>query len=190
MTFRESIQGLLAQAFKEEFPEAGELRFEVNQPREKTHGDFATNLAMVAAKVIKTNPMEVAERIAGRIETPSDLVASLEIKRPGFINLFVSKRAYLEKIREIGTREDDETYGFTDVGKGCLVQVEFVSANPTGPLNVVSARAAAVGDSLVRLLRRTGYDARSEFYVNDSGVSDRSWASLPRSLRTVIRVST
>ena len=169
MTFRESIEGLLAQAFKEEFPEAGELRFEVNQPREKAHGDFATNLAMVAAKIIKKNPMEVAERIAGRIDTPSDLLASLEIRKPGFINLFVSNHAYLEKIREIGACENDEAYGFTDVGKGRLVQVEFVSANPTGPLNVVSARAAAVGDSLVRLLRRTGYDARSEFYVNDSG---------------------
>ncbi len=169
MTFRESIEGLLAQALKAEFPETGDLRFEVNQPRDKAHGDFATNLAMAAAKVTGKKPMEVAERIAGRIKTPSDLVTSIEIKKPGFINLFISNQAYLDKIREIGSCEHDEAYGFTDLGKGRLVQVEFVSANPTGPLNVVSARAAAVGDSLVRLLRRTGYDARSEFYVNDSG---------------------
>jgi arginyl-tRNA synthetase len=169
MTLRESIHRLLAEAFREEFPEAGDLQFEVSKPREPAHGDFASNIAMLAAKVVRKKPMEVAERIAGRMSVPSNLIASVETKPPGFINIFMSGRALLDKMSEITTCDDDEAYGFADVGEGCLVQVEFVSANPTGPLNVVSARAAAVGDSLVRLLRRTGYDARSEFYVNDSG---------------------
>jgi arginyl-tRNA synthetase len=169
MTVRERLEDLLAVALKQEFPEAGDIRFEVNQPREKAHGDFATNLAMVAAKVLRKNPVEIAERIAFRIETPSKLVKALEIRKPGFINIFISPEAYLEKLREIATVANDEEYGFADIGEGRMIQVEFVSANPTGPLNVVSARAAAVGDALVRLFKRIGYEARSEFYVNDSG---------------------
>jgi arginyl-tRNA synthetase len=169
MTLREKLEALLLAAFTEEFPDAGTVRFEVNQPRERTHGDFATNLAMVAAKTLGRKPMEIAEIIAGRIETPSALVEALEVKKPGFINIFISRKAYLDKLREIGAAPNDEDYGAADLGRGRMVQVEFVSANPTGPLNVVSARAAAVGDSLVRLLNRVGYEARSEFYVNDSG---------------------
>lgn len=184
MTLRESLQDLLATAFKQEFPDAGEIGFEVDRPREKAHGDFAANLAMAAAKVLRKKPMEIAERLANRIETPSDLVGRLEIKKPGFINIFISREAYLAKLREIATCPDDDEYGFTDVGKGHMLQVEFVSANPTGPLNVVSARAAAVGDALVRLLRRIGYDARSEFYVNDSGTQV---AHLGESLRVRFR---
>jgi arginyl-tRNA synthetase len=169
MTLREQLEAVLAAALKEEFPEAGEVRFEVNQPRDKTHGDFATNLAMAAAKTLRKSPMEIAGRIAGRVDTPSDLIEAVEAKRPGFINIFISPGAFLGKLGEIAEAPNDEEYGGTDIGAGRLIQVEFVSANPTGPLNVVSARAAAVGDALVRLLRRVGYEARSEFYINDSG---------------------
>jgi arginyl-tRNA synthetase len=169
MTFRERLEDLLLAAYKAEFPEAEEIRFDVNPPREKAHGDFATNLAMAAAKVVGEAPMDIARRVAARIAAPAGLVQSIEVKKPGFINIFISREAYLEKLAEIGSFPDDEQYGFADLGKGSMVQVEFVSANPTGPLNVVSARAAAVGDALVRLLKRIGYDARSEFYVNDSG---------------------
>jgi arginyl-tRNA synthetase len=169
MTLKERLEDLLAGVFKEEFPEASGIRFEVTQPRERAHGDFATNLAMATAKALGKNPMELAKRIAGRMRVASDLIRAVEVKKPGFINIFLSQRAFTDKIREIGDSPNDEEYGFADAGKGRLVQVEFVSANPTGPLNVVSARAAAVGDALVRLLRRTGFDVRSEFYVNDSG---------------------
>jgi arginyl-tRNA synthetase len=169
MTFKERLEDVLAAALKAEFPDAGEVRFEITQPREKAHGDFASNLAMLAAGRLRKTPLEIARRVAGHIETPSELVGALEIKKPGFINIFISREAYLEKLKEIATFPRDEDYGFADIGRGHLVQVEFVSANPTGPLNVVSARAAAVGDALVRLLKRIGFDARSEFYVNDSG---------------------
>jgi arginyl-tRNA synthetase len=124
---------------------------------------------MVAGKGLRTKPMDVASKVVAQIEIPSALISSVEVKQPGFVNFTLAPEAYDEKLREIAEYEDDEAYGFCDMGKGKLIQVEFVSANPTGPLNVVSARAAAVGDALVRLLRRIGYNARSEFYINDTG---------------------
>jgi arginyl-tRNA synthetase len=169
MTIREEVDNVIRAALVAAYPELRDLRFEVSRPRDKAFGDLATNVAMVAAKELKTNPMETAGKMAEAIAVPSDLIASIDIKKPGFINLVISPGTYLKKLRDIGSVATDEDYGRADVGKGSKVQVEFVSANPTGPLNVVSARAAAVGDALVRLLDRVGYDAKSEFYVNDSG---------------------
>jgi arginyl-tRNA synthetase len=169
VNIKEEISKTLEAALTSEFPQLGNLAFEVSRPRRKAFGDFATNLAMVAAKALGRNPIEVAQSIIQKVGVPSSLIASLEVKKPGFINVTVSREAYSEKLREIATFPTDGEYASTTIGKGKKVQVEFVSANPTGPLNVVSARAAAVGDALVRLLRRIGYDAKSEFYVNDTG---------------------
>src|SRR5439155_1461015 len=96
-----------------------------------------------------------------------DLIIDVVIAPPGFINLRLAPEALLAELRRI--LQNADTYGSAERGQGRRVQVEFVSANPTGPLNVVSARAAATGDSLVRLLGAAGYDAKSEFYVNDAG---------------------
>ncbi len=168
-TIRQQVEEQIRKALEAVYPDLPAVRFEVFKPREKAFGDFASNAAMVTAKMLGVKPAEVAERITRRIDLSSGLIASVEIKGPGFINIALSLEAYLDKLREIAGCDDDETYGGSDIGRGGKIQVEFVSANPTGPLNVVSARAAAVGDSLVRLLRRIGYDAHSEFYVNDSG---------------------
>jgi arginyl-tRNA synthetase len=168
-TIRQQLEATVRAALARAFPEQEELRLELSRPREKAFGDFATNAAMVAGKKLGLNPMDAARKIVEEIEVPSPLIASVDIKKPGFINIEVARSAYLEKLREIATFPDDTRYGMAPTGRGKKVQVEFVSANPTGPLNVVSARAAAVGDALVRLLRRTGYDVRSEFYINDSG---------------------
>ena len=169
LPIRQRLEATFAVAVERAFPELRGLRFEVYKPRDKAFGDFATNAAMIAAKRLKTNPFEIAEKIAAAVEVPSPLIASIDVAKPGFINIVVSRPAYLEKLKEIATCPHDDDYGRGLIGRMEKVQVEFVSANPTGPLNVVSARAAAVGDALVRILRRIGCEAKSEFYVNDGG---------------------
>ena len=155
----------------------------IEVPREREHGDFSTNIAMlisggtaislgaapgsIPVKIERKSPLAVAEAIASRIDTSSARLEKVEVQAPGFINMHLS-HAYLEENARLVITEG-ERYGSSDFGRGSTVQLEFVSANPTGPLNVVSARAAAVGDSLVRIFRACGYDARSEFFVNDSG---------------------
>ncbi len=185
MTIREEIESVLKAALEQAYPLLGHLRFETYQPREKAFGDFASNVAILVGRALGVSPMDVAEKIAERVRTAA-AISSIEIAKPGFINISISPEVYLRKLSEIVTCKDQEGYGSGTVGGGKLVQVEFVSANPTGPLNVVSARAAAVGDVLVRLLRRTGHDARSEFYVNDAGTQ---FELLGRSLEARFRES-
>jgi len=139
----------------------------VEAPRSKEHGDFSTNVAMLVSARANKPPMELAAAIASKIDTQLARLAAVEVQKPGFINMRLSRGFLEENLRSVLSESDK--FGKSDFGAGELVQVEFVSANPTGPLNVVSARAAAVGDSLVRLMKACGYDARSEFFVNDSG---------------------
>ena len=132
------------------------------------HGDIATPIALGLAKSAKMAPRAIAETIVKHVEThkyPS--IRDLEIAGPGFINVHLSNEWLYDTLRTIIQTED--TYGVSDIGNGRRVQIEFVSANPTGPLNIVSGRAAAVGDTLVNLLKAIGYDAVREFYVNDAG---------------------
>jgi arginyl-tRNA synthetase len=196
---RESIADVLRNAIREAVLQTGLVTEAtlppviVEVPREREHGDFSTNIAMliwdrggaiakdtgitrvlggdvagtIPSGIDKTSPIAVAEAIAARIDKAKAKLENIEVVSPGFINMHLS-HAYLEEnARSVITQ--GERYGTSDFGKGSTVQVEFVSANPTGPLNVVSARAAAVGDCLVRLLRACGYDTQSEFFVNDSG---------------------
>jgi len=169
VNIRREIEKELRAVLGRVYPALEELEFEVNKPREKSFGDFATNLAMLASKTVGEKPFEIAEKIVGAMEIPSALIDSADIKKPGFINMRVASGAYIEKLHEIATWDCDENCAAFTIGHEKPVQVEYVSANPTGPLNVVSARAAAVGDSLVRMLKRIGFEARSEFYVNDRG---------------------
>ncbi len=169
MNIRQEVEKELRGVLERIYPSLDELHFEVSKPREKSFGDFATNLAMVASKTIGEKPLEIAEKIVSAMEIPSGLIDSVDVKKPGFINMRIAPGAYIEKLHEIAGWDCDENCGAFTIGKDKPVQVEYVSANPTGPLNVVSARAAAVGDSLVRLLRRIGFEAKSEYYVNDQG---------------------
>jgi arginyl-tRNA synthetase len=169
VNIRQEIEKELREVLSRVYPSLDELHFEVSKPREKSFGDFATNLAMVASKSIGEKPLDIAEKIVGAMEVPSGLIESVDVAKPGFINMRICPDAYIEKLREIATWDCDENCAAFTIGQNKPVQVEYVSANPTGPLNVVSARAAAVGDSLVRLLKRIGFEARSEFYVNDQG---------------------
>jgi arginyl-tRNA synthetase len=169
VNIRQEIENALREVLAEVYPSLADLRFEVSRPREKSFGDFATNLAMVASQSTGDKPLDIAEKIVEGIEVPSAIISAVEVKKPGFINMKVTPGAYIEKLREIATWDCDENCAASTLGQNKPVQVEYVSANPTGPLNVVSARAAAVGDALIRLLGRIGFDAKSEFYINDQG---------------------
>ena len=146
----------------EEFPAV-----EIGEPKTATHGDFSTNFALVMASVQKMPPRKIAEIIAGEIEDQAGLIEKTEIAGPGFINFFVKQNSWHPVLKQI--YEDDERFGFCDIGKGKKIQVEFVSANPTGPLHVGHGRGAAVGDSVANILSFCGYNVQREYYINDSG---------------------
>jgi len=138
----------------------------VEPPRDPAHGDLATNAAMVLAKPAATNPRALAELIKAKLEALPP-VTSVEIAGPGFINLRLSPDAWRDELRTI-LREGDE-YGLCTVGKDERVNVEYVSANPTGPLHMGHCRGAVVGDSLARILEAAGFRVTKEYYVNDAG---------------------
>jgi len=138
----------------------------LERPKQAGHGDFACNLALVLAKPLKRNPRELAQAIVAALDAPG-LVAKAEIAGPGFINLFIDPAARNGIVRTV--LEAASSFGRSDVRRGRKVQVEFVSANPTGPLHVGHGRGAAVGDCLCRLLEATGWDVTREFYYNDAG---------------------
>ena len=135
-------------------------------PREARHGDYATNAAMALAREARRPPRQIAEVIVANFpKTPA--VDRLEIAGPGFLNVFLSPRWCADALH--GILAAGSEYGRSDAGKGRRVLLEFVSANPTGPLVIVNARAAAVGDALARIFRAQGYAVESQYYVNDAG---------------------
>jgi arginyl-tRNA synthetase len=138
----------------------------VEPPRDPSHGDLATNAAMVLAKAAGTNPRALAQLIAPKLEALPP-VTSVEVAGPGFINLKLTPEAWRDELRTILAEGD--AYGRSDVGKGERVNVEYVSANPTGPLHMGHGRGAVVGDSLARLLEAAGFRVTKEYYVNDAG---------------------
>ena len=140
--------------------------FTVEIPTNKEFGDFSTNVAMLLAKELKKNPIEIAENISREINNSA--ITKIEVKNPGFINFFVNKKYLIENINNI--LEKGNNYGRVNIGKNSKVNVEFVSANPTGLIHVGTARCAAYGDSLCRLLTFAGFDVTREYYFNDGGV--------------------
>jgi len=140
---------------------------QIERPADTAHGDLSSNVALVAAKQLKRNPRELAEEIASRVKVEADFVDRVEIAGPGFINFAFSHAYVTEQVKEIVRL--GASYGDGGLGQGRKVQVEFVSANPTGPLVIVSARAAAIGAALVSIMRKAGYDVQAEYYVNDAG---------------------
>ncbi len=140
---------------------------ELERPRDPTHGDMATNLALTLAKQLKQKPRAVAERIVAALQLPQGLVRQIEVAGPGFINFFLAEAQLVGVLGAVLTA--GEGYGRTDAGHGAPVNVEFVSANPTGPLHVGHGRQAALGDAIASLLQWSGWRVTREFYYNDSG---------------------
>ncbi len=139
----------------------------INLPAEKQFGDYATNAALMLAKPSKKNPRELATLISEKIQDSSDLFTKVEVAGPGFINFFVKADAWAGILEEVNKEKGH--FGRSGFGAGKKVQIEFVSANPTGPLHVGHGRGAAVGDTLARILEAAGFDVQREYYVNDTG---------------------
>lgn len=136
-------------------------------PKEKTHGDFATNIAMQLTRIAKQNPRQIAEQIIANLQKDKANIAEAEIAGPGFINFKMNKVYLYPVIADVLAQ--GERYGARNVGQGLKVQVEFVSANPTGSLHLGHARGAAVGDVLCNVLDLAGYEVSREYYINDAG---------------------
>lgn len=141
--------------------------YKVEIPTDTSHGDFTSNIAFVSAKALKSSPQNIAEQILDNICFDGTYIKSAEIAGPGFINFSVNDKWFGEVINGIVT--DKEEYGKSDIGKGKRVNVEFVSANPTGPMHMGNARGGALGDGIAAALEYTGHDVFREFYVNDAG---------------------
>ena len=153
--------------------QAGELELSpfpeivVEKPKDEKMGDFSTNVAMTLARSERKNPKVIAESVARYIKNGSNYLSQVEIAGPGFINLKMSNEFFLERLKNAVKQGDG--FGQTDVGQGTKVMIEFVSANPTGPLHVGHGRGAAVGDALGRILKKAGYNLSTEYYINDVG---------------------
>ncbi|MGI6148296.1 MAG: arginine--tRNA ligase [Firmicutes bacterium] len=168
---REKLHRLIREAV-DKAAASGELTFTeipefvLETPKDPNHGDFASNVALVSAKAARKSPLEVASILVKYIPV-GGFITKVEVAGPGFINFFLSQEWLGDILRAVELQ--GENYGASNYGQGERVLLEFVSANPVGPLNVVNARAAAVGDTLARLLRACGYGVGTEFYVNDAG---------------------
>ena len=159
-----SIQAAIDKGF---LPPVAPSRIEVELSRDPGHGDYASNVAMILASQAKKNPREIAKILSEGIDDREGVLAKVEIAGPGFLNFFVREgglTALLEAVGRQGNR-----YGSSDLGKGQRVQVEFVSANPTGPLHIGHARGAVVGDVVANILAAVGYQVSREYYINDAG---------------------
>ena len=144
----------------------------VEPPKDKKFGDLAANCALVLAKSAGQNPRQLAESLAEKLRAAPDHIASVEVAGPGFLNVTFAPAFWQSKISDVeaaGAR-----FGSSDTGRGQKAQVEFVSANPTGPLHIGHGRGAAIGDSLARIMRFAGYETEAEYYINDAGKQMRT----------------
>ena len=148
-----------------------ELRSELEIPKDKSHGDLSTNIAMRGARIAKTSPLDLATLIKtqldGMLSELHGAIERIEVKQPGFINFFIGKDYLCKVLLEI--KREKHNFGRSSVGRGIKLQVEFVSANPTGPLTIAHGRQAAIGDSLANILEFLGYNVTREYYLNDEG---------------------
>ena len=157
----------------EKAKDSGELQLSnvpdvvIETPKDEKMGDFATNVAMTLARNERKNPKVIAEIIRRHIEDGVDGLDSVEIAGPGFLNIKMSPNFFLRRL--IDAVQEKRNFGNSDVGQGEKILIEFVSANPTGPLHIGHGRGAAVGDALARILKKAGFDLSTEYYVNDVG---------------------
>ena len=165
---RKAIDSAILSAMSDgSLPQGDIPAYVLEEPADRSHGDIATNVAMAGARVFRMAPAKAASVILDRIDLSGAYVERFEIAGPGFINFFLSQNYYASVLKDIMTEGD--RYGESDFGKGEKVMVEFVSANPTGPMHLGNARGGALGDCLAAVMDKAGYDVYREFYVNDAG---------------------
>lgn len=166
------LKNIIEQAVKKAvsngaLPEAEMPQFNIEKPANKDNGDYSTNVAMAGARAFKKAPRMIAEAIASCIDLDGTAFERVEIAGPGFMNFFLSQQFYSDVIKDVFSCGKD--YGKSDYGQGKRVLVEFVSANPTGPMHIGNARGGAIGDCLASVLDWAGFSVNREFYVNDAG---------------------
>lgn len=166
LNFKSHLADLFTQALRAVAPEHGAMPVQVERPKQAAHGDYACNLAMQLARSLRKPPRDIAQALIAALP-PSEVIAKVEIAGAGFINVFLTKAAKQQVVHSV--LQAGAEYGHLSVGGGRRVQVEFVSANPTGPLHVGHGRGAAVGDCLCNVLQAAGWNVTREFYYNDAG---------------------
>lgn len=165
---KDSIKEAISIALKnKDLPEETIPEFDIEIPAERDHGDLSANVALMSAKKFKMPPRKIAEIILKNLKLDNNLILKSEIAGPGFINFFLNAKFFENTLKEIIKHGKD--YGASDFGKGKRIMVEFVSANPTGPMHMGNARLGALGDCLASILDKVGYYVYKEFYVNDAG---------------------
>ena len=152
---------------KGDLPEAQMPKFIIEKPADKKNGDFSSNIAMAGARAYHQAPRAIAEAIVKNFSFDDGYIDRCEIAGPGFINFYLSDKYYSEILKDVV--ESGDSYGRSDYGEGKRILVEFVSANPTGPMHIGNARGGAIGDCLSSVLDAAGYDVQREFYINDAG---------------------
>ncbi len=171
---KDAIRRVIYESLVKEFPESYssvemsfEKEIEVSRSKDPRFGDYATNIAMILSKILGLKPRELAERLVRRMSLNEKLIQKFEIAGPGFINFTMSFDFWIDVLKRVHSRK--KMYGCFERADKPRILIEFVSANPTGPLHVGHGRGAAVGDSMARLLRTRGYNVETEYYVNDAG---------------------
>ena len=164
---KERVRALVAAAVARVLPEAGQVEFQVEPPKQAEHGDFAVNAALVLAKAARSNPRKLAQSIADAIADPEKLIERVEIAGPGFLNIRLARDVWHRELAALW--DEREKFGRSSAGRGVRTMVEFVSANPTGPMHVGHGRGAVIGDVVSNLLEWAGYEVYREFYINDAG---------------------
>ena len=163
----EMLKNAIILLLKNNATESAYCALELEIPKITEHGDYASNIALALSRLMKRNPREIAQQIVHHVEDPDGTLDKIEIAGPGFINFFVKPTVWKVVLQEI--MEQAENYGRQNLGQGRKVQVEFVSANPTGPLHIGHGRGAATGDVLASILAACGYAVEREYYINDAG---------------------
>ena len=165
MSIKQKIQGIIKASLDEL-----QIDFELNKiiietPKDTKNGDYSTNIALILTKILKDNPMNIASKIVSKISDES--IEKVEIAAPGFINMYLTKKVLLDEINKI--INEDKNYGKNNIGNHLKVNLEYVSANPTGTLHIGHGRGATYGDNLSRIMSFCGYDVTREYYINDAG---------------------
>ncbi len=164
---KSQIYSAVEAAVKKAYPEVEIPQFTIENPKDRSHGDYAVNTAMMLAKAAKSAPRAIAENIVANLDAEAIGAEKIEIAGPGFINFYLDKSYLYNVLCEI--ENEKENYGNVNVGNGKRVVVEYVSANPTGPMHMGNARGGALGDTVSNVLKRAGWDVTKEFYINDAG---------------------
>ena len=165
MSIKKELQEIIKESLIKNNIEYDTNNIIIETPKDVTYGDYSSNIAMLLTKVLHKSPMEIAENIKSKIS--SDIIEKIEIAKPGFINIFLTKERLQKEIKKI--LEEDKNYGKSNIGEGKKINIEYVSANPTGTLHIGHGRGATYGDNLSRIMSYCGYDVTREYYINDAG---------------------